>query len=312
MSDEQKAALIAAGREDASDRLCIPWVGRYLAPQLKVLLEKAFVRSLFLNKVETICIRCGWSQAATGTDRALQHMLGELKLQAWKEANPGEAVPAHIRAIVARTTKTGHRCKPCRQVLSKDEVLVLADAGVALAKQWAIFQGWRADVAAAQAAPAVNAAGADAPAAPALSPQDCKELHQLHLLAGASTAMSFRSLSAESWTDFFGRLTGGSYKPPSRRQVSRLLEQLGALCDAAVDRALRPRGPWALVTDGASGGDAESFLNFLAVSPQDLIVEQSWQRLVSVRLPFVAYSCWRVFCILDSGFSRLSLPLGDS
>ena len=79
--------------------------------------------------------------------------------------------------------------------------------------------------------------------------------------------------------DFFGRLTGGSYKPPTRRQATRQLEQLVALCDAAVDRALRARGPWALVTDGASGGDAESFLNFLAVSPQDFIVLHSWQRL---------------------------------
>ena len=86
MADDQKAALIVAGREDASEQLCIPWAGRYLAPQLKSILEKAFVRSLHLNKIETICIRCGWSQAATGTDRALQHVLGELKLQAWKQS----------------------------------------------------------------------------------------------------------------------------------------------------------------------------------------------------------------------------------
>ena len=59
MADGQKAALTAAGREDASERLCIPWAGRYLAPQLKAILEKAFVRSLHLNKIETICIRCG-------------------------------------------------------------------------------------------------------------------------------------------------------------------------------------------------------------------------------------------------------------
>ena len=181
-------------------------------------------------------------------------------------------MPAHIRAIVSRTTKTGHRCKPCKQVLLKDEALTLADAGVALAKQWAIFQGWRADGGVAQLAPAVNAGAAAEPAAPARSPQACKELQQLHLLAGASTAMSFRSLSAESWMDFFARLTGGSYKPPSRHQVTRHLEQLVAMCEAAVDRALRARGPWALVTDGVSGGDAESFLNFLAVSPQELLV----------------------------------------
>ena len=59
MADDQKAALIAAGRGDASERLCILWAGRYLAPQLKAILEKAFVRILHLNKIETICIRCG-------------------------------------------------------------------------------------------------------------------------------------------------------------------------------------------------------------------------------------------------------------
>ena len=95
--------------------------------------------------------------------------------------------------------------------------------------------------------------------------------------------------------DCFARLTGGSYKPPSRRQATRHLEQLGALCDAAVDRALRARGPWALVTDGASGSDAEGFLNFLAVSPQELLVVWFFGSLVSVRRLFLL--CERCVCV---------------
>jgi hypothetical protein len=93
--------------------------------------------------------------------------------------------------------------------------------------------------------------------------------------------------------------------PRARWQVGRHLQQLAAQSDAAVDRALRARGPWALVADGASGTDGEQWLNFLAVNSEARlsVVRKKLTGTAQAQVQRKSRS-WR-------GLSASRLPCGD-